>query len=277
MLGGAAATRSMERRLLGRADVAVPVIGLGTWSTFDLPAEAASAARGVLDEVFAAGTRLVDTSPMYGRSQVVLAQAIGARRSEAIVATKIWTPSVEVGKAQLAEQLELFGGRVEIEQIHNLVSWRAHLPWLEDERDRGRIGLLGATHHDPAAFGELEEIMRSGRIDLVQIPYNPRERDVERRILPLAEELGLGVIVMRPLLEGALPIGRHEEDLETLGLESWPVALLEWALSDDRVHAVLPATGNVAHARMNCRAGNGRRLSPDERARLLRLLERDAR
>ncbi len=188
--------------------------------------------------VWEAGTRLFDSSPMYGRAQQVLAGALGERRSEAIVATKIWTPSAAEARAQFDEQIGLYG-RVEIEQIHNLVAWREHLPWLEQERDAGRIDLIGATHYSPSAFDELEDVMRTGRIDAIQIPYNPEERDAENRILPLAAELNLGVIAMRPLGAGAL-VHRYEA-----------TELLKWTLSDERMHVAIPATSNPEHARTN--------------------------
>ena len=231
----------MHRRRFGRSGWEVPVIGLGTWQTFDVGAESQALAREVVDVVWEAGTRLFDSSPMYGRAQQVLAGALGQRREVAIVATKIWTPSAAEARAQFDEQLGLYG-RVEIEQIHNLVGWREHLPWLEEERDAGRIDLIGATHYSPSAFDELEEVMRTGRIDAIQVPYNPEERDAEKRILPLAAELDLGVIAMRPLGGGTLVRRYGAADL------------LKWTLSDERIHVAIPATSNPEHAQANVSA-----------------------
>jgi aryl-alcohol dehydrogenase-like predicted oxidoreductase len=228
----------MERRRFGRSGWEIPVIGLGTWRTFDVGPEGEEQAAAVVDAVWEAGTRLFDSSPMYGRSEEVLAHALGERRSEAIVATKIWAPSETDARAQFNKQLRLYG-RVEIEQIHNLVAWRQHLPWLEEQRDAGRLDLIGATHYSASAFDELERVMRTGRIDAVQVPYNPGERAAEKRILPLAAELDLGVIAMRPLGGGAL-VRRYDA-----------AELLKWTLSDERVHVAVPATANPEHARAN--------------------------
>ena len=256
----------METRAFGSTGLEVPVIGLGTWSTFDLPASRQATASDVVAETFAGGTRLFDTSPMYGRAEAVLSRALVDYRTESIVATKIWTPSQTEGRRQFARQLGLYGGRIDLEQVHNLVAWRAHLPFLEEERDHGRIGLIGATHLDQGAFDELEVVMRTGRIDAIQIPYNPWERVVERRILPLAEELGLGVVVMRPFAEGALLRPPDSSEIERLGVRSWPEALLKWVLSDSRVHVVIPATSKRDHARLNAIAGSPPYLDPDQRA-----------
>ena len=255
----------MERRTLGRTGVDLPVVGLGTWLTFDLPDGEQAAADAVVAAGFEEGIRLVDSSPMYGRAERVLGRALDGFREQAFVATKIWTGSVEEGRAQLEDQLGFYGGRVDLEQVHNLVAWEAQLAWLESEREAGRVRYLGATHYASSAFDELARVMGTGAIDAIQIPYNPREREVEREILPLAEELGLGVIVMRPLAEGALMPGPEPERLEPLGVRTWAEALLKWALSDPRVTAVIPATTSPEHARENARAGSPPWLDPEQR------------
>jgi aryl-alcohol dehydrogenase-like predicted oxidoreductase len=245
----------METRAFGRSGLDLPVIGLGTWQTFDVGPEGTGAARDVVEAVFEGGTRVFDSSPMYGRAEGVLAQALAGFRDDAFVATKIWTSSAGAAQAQLETQLDLYG-RVDLEQIHNLVAWEQHLPWLEEERDAGRIGLLGATHYDEGTFAELERIMRTGRIDAIQIPYNPLERAAEERILPLAAELDLGVVAMRPLGGGSL--ARRAD----------PAELLKWTLSDERVHVAIPATSSTAHARTNVAAGSAPWLSPEQRRAL---------
>jgi diketogulonate reductase-like aldo/keto reductase len=253
----------MEERRLG------PVVGLGTWNTFRGDA---ALARAVVEAALAAGTRCFDTSPMYG-SEEALAAALAPRRDDATVLTKIWTPSPDDARRQLADQLAWFD-RVDVEQVHNLVAWEQHLPWLEAERDAGRIGKLGVTHYSPSSFGELARALRTRRFQTLQIPLNPRERTAERELLPLAAELGIAVIVMRPLGKGRLlrrePDARELEPLREHGVETWAQALLKWALSDDRVDVVIPATRDPRHAAENAQAGTAPWFGPDER----RLVER---
>ena len=123
---------------------------------------------------------------MYGEAERVLGEALGDRRDQALVATKVWTPDDAEAERQVERALGYFGGRVDLYQVHNLVAWREQLTLLERLRDAGTVGAIGATHYSPSAFGELAEVMRTGRIAAIQIPYNPHEREVEREILPLA-------------------------------------------------------------------------------------------
>jgi aryl-alcohol dehydrogenase-like predicted oxidoreductase len=147
------------------------------------------------------------------------------------------------------------------------VRWRERLRLLERLRDDGRVGVIGATHYSSSAFGELAEVMRTGRIGAIQIPYNPLQREVEREILPLAEELGLGVVVMRPFGEGSL-VRRVPAGFDA---QAWPQALLKWVRSDPRVTVAIPATSRVERVHANAAAGAGPWLEPDEREHISRL------
>ncbi|HEX5147574.1 MAG TPA: aldo/keto reductase, partial [Candidatus Limnocylindrales bacterium] len=228
-------------------------------------------ADAVLEAAWAAGTRVVDSSPMYGRAELVLGRALGGRRGEAFVATKIWTPDVDEGRRQLRDQLAWFGGRIDLLQVHNLTAWGDHLEWMEREREAGRVGLIGATHYSAAAFDELETAMRSGRLDAIQVPWNPRERAAERRILPLAADLGLGVVAMRPFGEGGLLRRAFPRELAEAGLGGWPEALLRWCLADPRITVAIPATISPAHATANALAADAPPLDEDLRNRIARL------
>jgi diketogulonate reductase-like aldo/keto reductase len=258
----------MEKRRLG------PVVGLGTWNTFGANE---ALAREVVGAALDAGCRGVDSSPMYGSAERSLAAALDGRRGEASVLTKVWSGSADESRRQLDAQLGWYG-HVELEQVHNLVAWEDHLPWLEAEREAGQVGLLGVTHYQPSAFDEVERALRTRRFDAVQLPYNPAERSCERRLLPLAEELGVAVIVMRPLGVGELlrrpPSDEELQPLVELGVQTWAQALLKWALSDERVDLVIPATSKPEHVVENAAAGSPPWLGPEERAYVERLATR---
>lgn len=266
----------MERRALGDTGIEVPAVGMGTWRTFDVRGESAEAnAREVVDAAFGGGANLFDSSPMYGEAERLLGRALEGRRGEALVATKVWARAPDEGRAQVDRALRYFNGSVDLYQVHNLVSWREHLPVLEGLRDRGVVSAVGATHYSQAYFKELRQVMETGRIGFVQIPYNPREREVEREILPLAAERGIGVVVMRPFAEGGLvrrsPSARDLEPLRQFGVMTWAQALIKWVLSDGRCHVTIPATSRPERMRENASAGDPPWFGPEERRYVARL------
>jgi diketogulonate reductase-like aldo/keto reductase len=244
---------------------------MGTWNTFDVRGTRAVAnACRVVDRALESGARFFDSSPMYGSAERVLAAALEGRRSEALVATKVWSESVGEGRTQIDNALRLYGGFVDLYQVHNLVAWQDQLETLERLRDGGQVGAIGATHYRPTAYPDLAEVMRSGRVTAIQIPYNPLEREVERRILPLAADLDLGVVVMRPLGEGRLARQRVDAEalrrLQEFGIKTWPQALLKWILSDRRCHVAIPATAVPDHMTEDAAAGEPPWFGPEERA-----------
>jgi diketogulonate reductase-like aldo/keto reductase len=205
---------------------------------------------------------------MYRGAERSLGIALERRRGDATVATKIWASDVDEAGQQFERQLEWYDGRVDIEQVHNLVAWREHLAWLERERDEGRVGQLGVTHYLASAFDELADAMRTRRFTVVQLPLNPRERESERVLLPLARELEMAVIVMRPLGGHGSDLASRrvpQEALAELGVETWAQALLKWALSDERVELVIPATSKPERTRENAAAGEPPFFDEDQR------------
>ena len=268
----------MGERRLGSSGLFVPVVGMGTWRTFDVRGDADKAnARAIVDAALGAGATFFDSSPMYGEAERVLGEALAGRRESALVATKVWTTSPEDARRQVASALEFFGGRVDLYQVHNLVNWRAHLTLLEQMRDEGVVRAIGATHYSASAFSELEVVMRSGRITTIQVPYNPLQREVEARILPLAADLGLGVVVMSPFGQGSLlrrtPAEADLHPLRAFGATTWAQALLKWILSDQRCHVAIPATSKPSRMAENAAAASPPWLGPAERAYVAQLWE----
>lgn len=260
----------MDMRPLGNTGLDVPAVGMGTWQTFDVKGEVSERhAREVVTQALASGANFFDTSPMYGESERVLGKALEGRREAALLATKVWAPTLREGRDQIRRALKFYGGKVDLYQIHNLVNWREHLEELDRLLDEGKIGAIGATHYQPAAFGELKTVMKTGRITAIQVPYNPREREVEREILPLAADLGIGVVVMRPFAQDGLfrapPHPERLTPLEPFGVKTWAQVLLKWVLSDPRCHVAIPATSEPGHMRENAEAGQGPWFSREER------------
>jgi len=269
----------MEHRTLGNSGLQVPVVGMGTWKTFDVQGSAAiNNARSIVDAALQAGANFFDSSPMYGQAEYVLGETLRGRRDQALIATKIWTPSARDGQAQARRALQYFGGRIDLYQIHNLVNWREHLDMLERLRDAGQVRAIGATHYSSSALGGLRKVMQTGRITTIQIPYNPLEREVEQDILPFAADLGLGVVVMRPFAQRELmhsePAPEELEPLKPFGVTTWGQALLKWILSDPRCHIAIPATSRVERMAENAAAGDPPWFGPEERELVARLAVR---
>ncbi len=267
----------MDYRQLGKTGLRVPAVGMGTWQTFDVQGSAQEAdRRAVVDAALAAGANFFDSSPMYGAAERVLGNALKGRRDQALVATKVWTSSAREGRAQIERALGYFGGRVDLYQIHNLLAWHEQLPILEELQKAGKVGAIGATHYSPSAFRELRSLMESGRITAIQVPYNPHEREVEQEILPLAADLGLGVVVMRPFAGGSLarqsPSAEKLKPLQPFGINTWAQALLKWIISDPRCHVAIPATSSPERMQQNAAAGEPPWLGTEEREYIARLV-----
>jgi aryl-alcohol dehydrogenase-like predicted oxidoreductase len=189
----------VERRKLGSAGIEVPAVGLGTWQVLDVRGREEGSRHEVVRAALEEGANLFDSSPMYGEAERVLGDALRKHgRDRATVATKVWTSNDREAERQIERSLGYFGARVELYQVHNLVATERRLDTLHRLKEEGKVRAIGATHYSRAAFGDLMGVMRSGRVDFVQVPYNAAETSVTQERLPLAQDLGLGVIVLSP-------------------------------------------------------------------------------
>ena len=269
----------MERRRLGETGLEVPTIGLGTWQVLDVRGREEASRHEVVRAALEEGANLFDSSPMYGEAERVLGDALRRHgRDRAIVATKVWTSNDSEAERQVSASLGYFGGHVELYQVHNLVAVQRRLDTLHRLEVEGKVRAVGATHYSRAAFSDLMSVMRSGRVDFVQVPYNAAETTVAEELLPLARELGLGVIAMVPLGSGRLvrrsPPESELEPLREFGVETWAQALLKFVLSDQRVSCAIPATSSPNRMRENARAGEPPWFGDEERAYVADLARR---
>jgi Aldo/keto reductases, related to diketogulonate reductase len=262
----------MHTRAIPTTGALLPVIGCGTWLGFDVgskPLELTARAE-VLTALFEAGGRLVDSSPMYGSAEQVvgdLLQASGSR-PKAFLATKVWTSGKQAGIEQMKRSMALLRTRhIELMQVHNLQDWRTHLPTLRDWKAQGRISYLGVTHYTEAAHAELEQAMRTEPLDFVQFNYSVASRGAEQRLLPLAAERGIAVLVNLPFGGGKFLSGLRHKPLPgwaaEIGCSSWNQVLLKFVLSQPAVTCVIPGTSNPKHMRSNAAAGDGALPGPD--------------
>ncbi len=256
----------MHQRKIPSSSELLPVVGCGTWRTFDVgakPEERAPLAE-VLRLLFDAGGSVIDSSPMYGAAEGMVGDllAAAATRDKAFIATKVWTSGRDSGIAQMRQSMRLLKtDRLDLMQIHNLVDWRAHLPTLRAWKAEGRIRYLGVTHYTQSAHDELEAVLRAEKWDFMQINYALDDRAVERRLLPLATERGTAVIVNQPFGGGGLLrrlSGRTLPDWAgEIGCKSWAQILLKFVLAHPTVTCVIPGTGKPEHMTDNVQAGFG--------------------
>jgi diketogulonate reductase-like aldo/keto reductase len=260
------ATATLHLRKIPSTGEALPVLGLGTWQTFDVGR--APEERAPLEEVLAAfaasGGKLVDSSPMYGRAEEVLGDLTAKLdlRPKLFLATKVWTTGRQAGIGQMeASFRKLRAERMDLMQVHNLLDVEHHLETLREWKAAGRVRYVGITHYTASAHEAVARVMAAHPVDFVQINYSVGERDAERRVLPLAKESGIAVLANRPFAGGDLlrrlrtrPLPAFAADI---GCTSWAQLLLKFVVGHPAVTCAIPATAKVAHLRDNMAAGFG--------------------
>jgi len=260
----------MLTRPIPSSGEALPVVGVGTWQTFDIGEGAAEREqrKEVLRVLFEAGGKVIDSSPMYGRSEAVAGTLLSELRSRdrAFVATKVWTNGEQAGIRQMQESAaKLQAPVIDLMQIHNPVDWRTHLRTLRQWKEQGQIRYIGITHYTDGALDDLAAIIRSEKIDFVQFAYSIGQRAPEQRFLSVAAEHGVATLINRPLGSGGLFGKTRGRPLPSvareIGAATWAQFFLKHLLGHPAVTCVIPGTGKPEHARDNVAAGEG--LMPD--------------
>jgi diketogulonate reductase-like aldo/keto reductase len=256
----------MQTRVIPSSGEKLPVIGVGTWQTFDVGADAAARKQltQVLATLFDAGGSVIDSSPMYGTSEDVAGSLVAdmGARSKAFLATKVWTRGREAGIHEINRSMQLLRAeKLDLLQVHNLLDWRIHLATLRDLKSKGRIRYLGVTHYTSSAYRELEAVMREQQLDFIQVNYSADDRAAEQRILPLAAERGMAVLINLPFGGGGLLRRLRAKPLPAwageIGCASWAQILLKFVIGHPAVTCVIPGTANPDHMRDNAAAGAG--------------------
>ncbi len=271
--------RLLTRRIpSSREDL--PLVGLGTWITFNVGDDpvARAASVEVMRAFFAAGGRLIDSSPMYGSSQSVVGDGVARIKPPGLFsADKVWTDGSK-GRSQIAETRRRWRVRnLDLVQVHNLVDWKEHLPLLLEMKAAKQIRYVGITTSEGRRHREIEQIMRTQPLDFVQVTYNVVDREIESRILPLARDRGIAVIANRPFQEGALirHVQRHRLPpwAREVDCANWPQFLLKFIVSHPVVTCAIPATSSAVHVRENMGASYGRLPDEPTRRRMIAYVE----
>lgn len=244
----------------------LPVVGCGTYMGFDRAPGSAGFAQltGVLAALFDAGGSVVDSSPMYGKAEAAVGQVLAQldARPRAFVATKVWTTGRAAGIRQMEESLRLLGtDTIDLMQVHNLVDWGNHLATLRQWKAQGRVRYIGITHYTASHHPQVEQVLRQEQLDFLQINYSVQEREAAQRILPLATERGVAVLVNRPFGGGGLLRRLHAKPLPAwageIGCTTWSQLLLKFVLSHPAVTCAIPGSGSPEHMAQNLEAGSG--------------------
>lgn len=253
----------MIQRSIPSSGELLPVIGLGTWQTFDVPDSSSyPALTDVLNEIYNSGSRLIDSSPMYGRSEKVIGDITAPLhiKNDFFYATKVWTDGRETGIKQMKDSLEKMKRKtIDLMQIHNLTDWKTHLPVLRSWKELGIIRYIGITHYTDSMHEALEQVFTKEKIDFVQFNYSIDSRHAENRLLKAAADHGVATLINRPFGQGKLfdqVKGKQVPEWAfEAGMETWSSYFLNYILSDPAVTCIIPATSNAQHARDNCKAG----------------------
>jgi len=273
-----AAASTLSTRLAPAVGQHLPVVGLGTYQTFDVGANAPerSELKRVLSTLVQHGATVVDSSPMYGRAEGVVGDLADELKLQPslYLATKVWTRGEAAGVSQMEDSLRLLRSpRIDLMQVHNLLDWRTHLKTLKAWQAQGRIRHIGITHYHAGAYDELMSVMRTKEFGVVQFNYSVGEREAEHKLLPLAAELGMGVLVNRPFAQGDLFARVRGKPLPEWAAEfdcaSWGQFFLKWILGHPAVTCVIPGTRRVSHLLDNLAAGRGRLPDAAQRAKML--------
>lgn len=269
-----AAQPGLLTRPLPSSGEALPLVGLGSWITFNVGNDAAAraACTEVMRRFFEAGGRMIDSSPMYGSAQQVIGaglQSLG-KPAQLFAADKVWIAASARGPEQVKISRRHWGiAQFDLLQVHNLLAWEAHLPMLFSMKKAGQLRYVGITTSEGRRHAEIERIMQQQPLDFIQVTYNILDREVENRILPLARERGIGVIANRPFRQGALIDAVKRHPLPPWAAEidcaNWAQFLLKFIVSHPAITCAIPATSDVAHVRENMDAARGR--LPDEAMR----------
>jgi diketogulonate reductase-like aldo/keto reductase len=277
----AVAVDSLLQRAIPSSAEALPVVGLGSWITFNVGTDRAAldSCTAIVRAFFEAGGRMIDSSPMYGSSQPTIGHALAQLGPQPALfsAEKVWTSGD--GAAQMAASRAHWGlPRFDLMQVHNLVAWQDHLPRLFDLKAAGRLRYVGVTTSHGRRHAELAQILRTQPLDFVQLTYNPADRAAERQLLPLAQERDIAVIANRPFQGGALPDRLRQTPLPgwaaEIGCTHWAQVLLKFIASHPAVTCAIPATSRLEHLRQNMAAARGPLPDADLRRRLVQLVDR---